>query len=144
MSDVTTGLPFFHFALSAHRVRCSRKLNFDTFDYLESSSDAVETDISFIDHRIVGHLAPDEIGYRVASAADCTALLHCPFGFVLSLEQRQLSVRKQYTTGMKLISERHVRFWGEVSEQAAMFFRNRSSSAFGIEAFADVPLLFAE
>jgi extradiol dioxygenase family protein len=45
--------------------------------------------------------------------------------------------------GVRFIIEPHVRFKGEVGEQATMFFRDPSGNAIEFKAFRDIASLFA-
>jgi extradiol dioxygenase family protein len=66
------------------------------------------------------------------------------FGAVLSMEQWQLAADKLRAADMKFIIEPHIRFKGEVGEQATMFFLDPSGNAIEFKAFADMASLFAK
>ena len=95
-------------------------------------------------HQIVAHLAPDEIGHRQTSKVDGDAVPVRHFGAVLSMEQWHAAADKLKQAGIDFIIEPHVRFKGEVGEQATMFFLDPSGNALEFKAFADMSSLFAK
>jgi catechol 2,3-dioxygenase-like lactoylglutathione lyase family enzyme len=92
----------------------------------------------------VAHLAPEEIGHRKTSAVDGDAVPVRHFGVVLPMNEWQSTADKLTAAGVKFIIEPHVRFKGEVGEQATMFFLDPSGNALEIKAFANIASLFAK
>ena len=66
------------------------------------------------------------------------------FGTVLSVPQWEELADKLKAAGTKFVIEPHIRFKGEVGEQATMFFLDPSGNAVEIKAFADMSSLFAK
>ncbi len=66
------------------------------------------------------------------------------FGVVLSMSQWEEAAAKLQAADMKFIIEPHVRFKGEVGEQATMFFLDPSGNALEFKAFANIDSLFAK
>jgi extradiol dioxygenase family protein len=65
------------------------------------------------------------------------------FGVVLSMPGWQRLAERLTRAGTRFVIEPHVRFWGEVGEQATMFFLDPSGNALEFKAFADDSQLFA-
>jgi hypothetical protein len=101
-------------------------------------------DFDFYGHQIVAHLAPEECGHRTTSAVDGDAVPVRHFGVVLPIPQWNELADKLRAADTRFIIEPHVRFKGEVGEQATMFFLDPSGNAVEIKAFADMSSLFAK
>jgi extradiol dioxygenase family protein len=65
------------------------------------------------------------------------------FGVVLTMEQWELLAARVTAAGIRFGIEPHVRFKGEIGEQATMFFCDPSGNALEFKAFADDANLFA-
>ena len=106
-----------------------------------SSEDWV--DFNFYGHQIVAHLSPDEAGHRNTSAVDGDNVPVRHFGMVLTMEDWQALSDKLVKAQTKFVIEPHIRFKGQVGEQATMFFLDPSGNALEFKAFADIDQLFA-
>jgi hypothetical protein len=106
-----------------------------------SSDDWVDFDL--YGHQIVAHLAPGEAGHRATSAVDGDAVPVRHFGVVLPMAQWQALAERLRARGVKFIIEPHIRFAGQVGEQATMFFLDPCGNALEFKAFADPGRLFA-
>jgi uncharacterized protein len=101
-------------------------------------------DFSLYGHQIVAHLAPGETGHRSTSAVDGDQVPVRHFGVVLPMSDWEALAAKLRAAGIKFIIEPHIRFKGEVGEQATMFFLDPSGNALEFKAFADPARLFAK
>jgi extradiol dioxygenase family protein len=106
-----------------------------------SSEDWVDFD--FYGHQIVAHLAPEESGHRRTSAVDGDDVPVRHFGVVLSMDEWEKLAAKLTAAGTKFVIEPHVRFKGQVGEQATMFFLDPCGNALEFKAFKDIGRLFA-
>ena len=66
------------------------------------------------------------------------------FGVVLTMPQWHELAEKVQAAGIEFGIAPHVRFKGEVGEQATMFFYDPSGNALEFKAFADDSALFAK
>ncbi len=66
------------------------------------------------------------------------------FGAILSLPEWQALADKLNAARTRFIIEPHIRFKGEVGEQATMFFLDPSGNALEFKAFADMSRVFAK
>jgi extradiol dioxygenase family protein len=107
------------------------------------SSDAW-IDFDLYGHQIVAHLAPEEAGHRRTSAVDGDDVPVRHFGVVLSMDEWDALAARLRKEGVKFIIEPHVRFKGEVGEQATMFLLDPCGNALEFKAFADPSRLFAK
>lgn len=108
-----------------------------------SSDDWV--DFNLYGHQIVAHLAPGEIGARAGTSTvdgDDVPVRH--FGVVLPMDAWQALADRLAKAGVKFVIEPHIRFKGEVGEQATLFFLDPCGNALEFKAFKDIGRLFAK
>lgn len=100
-------------------------------------------DFNFYGHQIVAHLAPSECGIAPTSDVDDHPVPVRHFGAVLSMADWEALAAKLRAAGVKFNIEPHIRFKGQVGEQATMFFLDPSGNALEFKAFGDLGQLFA-
>ncbi|WP_250453773.1 VOC family protein [Caballeronia sp. ATUFL_M2_KS44] len=144
MSTPHDVMPPFHLAFPVHSLAAARAFYGDLLGCPEGRSSNEWVDFNFYGHQIVAHLAPDEVGHRSTSAVDGDAVPVRHFGAVLSIPQWEALAEKLKAAGTRFIIEPHIRFKGEVGEQATMFFLDPSGNAVEIKAFANMASLFAK
>lgn len=66
------------------------------------------------------------------------------FGVVLQMDAWHALAARLKAAGVTFVIEPHVRFQGQVGEQATMFFLDPSGNALEFKAFADPSQLFAK
>jgi extradiol dioxygenase family protein len=144
MSAPTPVLAPFHLAFPVHSIAAAREFYGDLLGCPEGRSAHDWVDFNFYGHQIVAHLAPDEVGHRKTSAVDGDNVPVRHFGVVLPMDEWHAIADKLKQAGMQFIIEPHIRFKGEVGEQATMFFLDPSGNALELKAFADISSLFAK
>jgi uncharacterized protein len=107
------------------------------------SSDAW-VDFDFYGHQIVAHLAPGEAGHRRTGEVDGDDVPVRHFGVVLSMDEWASLAERLRAAKTRFVIEPHVRFKGQVGEQATMFFLDPCGNALEFKAFADPGQLFAK
>lgn len=137
-------IPPFHLAFPVHSIAAAREFYGALLGCPEGRSSDAWVDFNFYGHQIVAHLAPEEVGHRKTSAVDGDAVPVRHFGVVLSMPEWEQISAKLTAAGIDFIIEPHIRFKGEVGEQATMFFLDPSGNALEIKAFADMASLFAK
>ena len=111
----------------------------------EGRSSAAWVDFDLFGHQIVAHRAPAEAARHAATSAvdgDDVPVRH--FGVVLPMEDWQALADRLSQAGVKFVIEPHIRFKGEVGEQATMFFLDPCGNALEFKAFKDIGRLFAK
>lgn len=66
------------------------------------------------------------------------------FGVVLPWEEWERLAERMKKAGISFVIEPHIRFAGQVGEQATMFFMDPCGNALEFKAFKDIGLLFAK
>ena len=134
----------FHLAFPVTSLASARGFYGGLLGCPEGRSSDEWVDFDFYGHQIVTHLSPDEAGHSRTSAVDGDAVPVRHFGVILSMPEWQALADKLTAAGTKFVIEPHVRFKGEVGEQATMFFLDPCGNALEFKAFADPSRLFAK
>jgi uncharacterized protein len=148
---VQTQLQPFHLAFPVSNLNDCRQFYGQLLQCPEGRSSNEWIDFNFFGHQIVAHLAPDSTP-NAALARQKTASNEVDghdvpvphFGVVLSMLQWQALADRLVAHKIKFGIEPHIRFKGQVGEQATMFFKDPSGNALEFKAFADMGSLFAK
>jgi uncharacterized protein len=136
--------PLFHLAFPVTDLAKARAFYGELLGCPEGRSAETWVDFDFYGHQIVAHLAPEEAGHRHTSAVDGDNVPVRHFGVILGMKAWQALADKLTRAGIKFIIEPHVRFKGEVGEQATMFFLDPCGNALEFKAFNDLSQVFAK
>ena len=134
----------FHLAFPVTSLAKARSFYGDLLQCPEGRSSEHWVDFDLYGHQIVAHLAPEEAGHRSTSQVDGDAVPVRHFGVVLPMPEWQALAERLRAAGTQFVIEPHVRFQGEVGEQATMFFLDPCGNALEFKAFADIGRLFAK
>ena len=134
----------FHIAFPVDDLRAARRFYADTLGCQEGRSSAEWIDFNLFGHQIVAHLTPPSEADRPHhNAVDGHAVPVPHFGVVLPMPEWEALAIKLRSSGVDFVIEPHVRFRGEVGEQATMFLLDPAGNALEFKAFADMDQLFA-
>jgi extradiol dioxygenase family protein len=106
------------------------------------SSDAW-IDFDLFGHQIVAHLAPAKADRPHHNPVDGHDVPVPHFGVVLTMEAWQALADRLTAAGVSFVIAPHIRFEGQIGEQATMFFLDPAGNALEFKAFADMGQLFA-
>ena len=134
----------FHLAFPVTSLAKARAFYGELLGCPEGRSSEDWVDFNLYGHQIVAHLAPAEAGHRNTSAVDGDDVPVRHFGVVLSMPEWEALAARLRGAGVRFIIEPHIRFKGEVGEQATLFFLDPCGNALEIKAFADPSRLFAK
>ena len=134
----------FHLAFPVTSLAKARRFYGDLLQCPEGRSSEHWVDFDLYGHQIVAHLAPEEAGHRSTSQVDGDAVPVRHFGVVLPMPEWQALAERLRAAGTQFVIEPHVRFQGEVGEQATMFFLDPCGNALEFKAFVDLGQLFAK
>jgi extradiol dioxygenase family protein len=133
----------FHLAFPVTSLARARAFYGELLGCPEGRSSDDWVDFDFFGHQIVAHVAPSEAGHRNTSAVDGDDVPVRHFGVVLPMDEWDTLAAKLKDVDTRFIIEPHVRFKGEVGEQATMFFLDPCGNALEFKAFRDIGRLFA-
>ena len=134
----------FHLAFPVTSLAKARAFYGDLLGCPEGRSSPDWIDFDLYGHQIVAHLAPEEAGHRVTSEVDGDAVPVRHFGVVLPMPEWDALAARLRAAAVRFIMEPHIRFKGQVGEQATMFLLDPCGNALEFKAFADPTRLFAK
>ena len=137
-------ISLFHLAFPVHDLAAARRFYGELLGCPEGRSSEGWVDFDFYGHQLVAHLAPEEVGHRSTSEVDGEDVPVRHFGAILPRAQWDALAAKLRDAGIRFVIEPHVRFEGEVGEQATMFFLDPSGNALEFKSFADLSQVFAK
>lgn len=134
----------FHLAFPVTSLEKARAFYGGLLGCPEGRSSNEWVDFNLYGHQIVAHLAPQEVGQRSTGAVDGDEVPVRHFGIVLPMDDWQALADRLAAAGVRFVIEPHIRFKGEIGEQATMFFLDPCSNALEFKAFRDISRLFAK
>ena len=143
MAEMTAATPLFHLAFPVDDLARARAFYGELLGCPEGRSSAEWVDFDFYGHQIVAHLAPEEARPAARNAVDGDDVPVRHFGVILDMAGWHDLAERLLGADVTFLIEPHVRFKGEVGEQATMFFCDPAGNALEIKAFADMSQVFA-
>ena len=137
-------IPLFHLAFPVRDLAEARRFYGELLGCPEGRSSDEWVDFNFYGHQIVAHLAPDEVSAAPTNAVDGHNVPVRHFGAILPMEEWESLAGKLRAVDTRFVIEPHVRFKGQVGEQATMFFLDPSGNALEFKAFGDLSQVFAK
>ncbi|WP_372436348.1 VOC family protein [Pandoraea sputorum] len=129
--------PLFHLAFPVHNLDAARQFYGNVMGCAEGRSSDHWIDFDFFGHQLVAHLSPDEAGKRITNPVP-------HFGVILDMPAWHALAERLRAAGTRFVIEPHIRFAGQVGEQATLFFYDPSGNALEFKAFADMSQVFAK
>jgi extradiol dioxygenase family protein len=133
----------FHIAFPVDDLAAARAFYGGVLGCPEGRSAADWIDFDLFGHQIVAHLKPGHHPETHSNPVDGHDVPVPHFGVVLPMADWQALADKLTRAGIRFVIEPHIRFKGQVGEQATMFFRDPAGNALEFKAFADMGQLFA-
>lgn len=133
----------FHIAFPVHDLNAARSFYAGVLGCPEGRSSDHWIDFNLYGHQIVAHLRPRAENAPVHhNHVDGHDVPVPHFGVVLPMDEWQAFAQRLRSSGVPFIIEPHIRFQGQVGEQATMFFLDPSGNALEFKAFADLSTMF--
>jgi extradiol dioxygenase family protein len=133
----------FHLAFPVHDLEAARAFYGGVLGCPEGRSSDHWIDFNLHGNQIVAHLAPGQSRPSAHNTVDGDEVPVPHFGVVLGMSEWERLAERLRAAGVKFVIEPHIRFRGQVGEQATMFFYDPSGNALEFKAFADQSRLFA-
>ena len=133
----------FHLAFPVHDLAAARHFYGAILGCAEGRSSDHWVDFNFFGHQFVAHLDPSARSVSTHNPVDGHDVPVPHFGVVLEMAQWEALAERVKAAGIHFGIEPHIRFKGQVGEQATMFFYDPSGNALEFKAFADDANLFA-
>ena len=134
----------FHIAFPVHDLAAARAFYGSVMGCREGRSSDHWIDFDLYGHQIVAHLdAAASARGPVRSSVDGHDVPVPHFGVILHRPDWDALAERLEGAGTEFVIAPHVRFEGEVGEQATMFFLDPSGNALEFKSFADDAMIFA-
>ena len=137
------GLRPFHLAFPVHDLAAARHFWGEVMGCAEGPHSARCIDFDFRGHQIVTDLSPDS-GDPTSNPVDGKEVPVPHFGIILEMDDWKALVNRLTDAGVSFQIEPHIRFEGQVGEQATMFFLDPCGNALEFKAFGDLSQVFAK
>lgn len=134
----------FHLAFPVTSLTNARAFYGDLLGCPEGRSSDQWVDFNLYGHQIVAHVAQDAVSQAATNQVDGDQVPVRHFGVVLPMPEWHALADKLRANNVRFVIEPHVRFQGEVGEQATMFLTDRCGNALEFKAFASPDRLFAK
>ncbi|WP_137822068.1 VOC family protein [Pseudomonas sp. D(2018)] len=136
----------FHLAIPVYDLPAARAFYGEVFGLEEGRSSTQWVDFNFFGHQLVIHEHPktDSQCHAHTNAVDGHDVPVPHFGVVLEWPQWEALAARLASLGTRFVIEPHIRFKGQVGEQATMFLFDPCGNALEFKAFKDIGQLFAK
>lgn len=135
--------PRFHLALPISDIEKARQFYVGVLGCRVGREAENWIDFDFFGHQLSLHVKPEDVQEAKKNEVDGDDVPVRHFGFVAKWQDWHELAEKIKNNGIKFIIEPHIRFKGQVGEQATMFFTDYDGNAIEIKAFKDITKLFA-
>jgi hypothetical protein len=136
-------MPPFHLAFPVLDLESTRRFYGGLLGCAEGRSAETWIDFDFFGHQISAHVKPEEARAAGTNDVDGDNVPVRHFGAILEWDAWHRLAERLRAAGVRFIIEPHVRFKGEIGEQATMFFLDPSGNALEFKTFKDLPKVFA-
>lgn len=138
-----SSMPPFHLAFPVRDLDETRRFYVGLLGCREGRSAEKWVDFDFFGHQISAHLRPDECAAAHTNEVDGDQVPVRHFGAVLDWDAWHALAEKLKAAGVDFIIEPHIRFKGEIGEQATMFMLDPAGNALEFKSFKNPENLFA-
>jgi extradiol dioxygenase family protein len=136
-------MPPFHLAFPVADLDATRAFYEGLLGCRVGRTDALWIDFDFFGHQISAHLKPEETAPARTNAVDGDQVPVRHFGAILGWDDWHRLADRLKAAGATFIVEPHIRFKGEVGEQATFFILDPSGNALEFKSFRDMGRVFA-
>jgi extradiol dioxygenase family protein len=135
--------PRFHLAFPVVDLAATRRFYTDFLECHVGRESDQWIDFDFFGHQITAHLSPEETRVVAANPVDGDDIPVRHFGVILEWQEWQQLAQRLTRDQTPFVIEPHIRFQGQVGEQATMFIRDPSGNALEFKSFKDMTRVFA-
>ena len=135
--------PRFHLAFPVVDLAATRRFYSDRLGCRVGRESDQWIDFDFFGHQITAHLSPKEARLVAANPVDGDAVPVRHFGVILEWQEWQQLAERLTRDQTPFVIAPHIRFQGQVGEQATLFIRDPSGNALEFKSFKDMTRVFA-
>lgn len=136
-------IPPFHLAFPVTDIGSTRDFYAGVLGCAVGREDTRWIDFDFFGHQISAHLVDQPPAPEPTNQVDGKAVPVRHFGAVLGWGDWQTLAERLRAAGIGFLIEPHIRFAGQVGEQATLFIQDPSGNGLEFKAFKDPRRLFA-
>lgn len=135
--------PLFHLAFPVTDLAATRRFYRDTLGCELGRESDRWIDFNFHGHQITAHVRAEAVSDAASNPVDGDQVPVPHFGLILEWDNWHALAQRLRQAAMVFVIEPHIRFAGEVGEQATMFLRDPSGNALEFKSFRDMSQVFA-
>ncbi|MBM4255494.1 MAG: glyoxalase [Deltaproteobacteria bacterium] len=132
----------FHLAFPVTDLQSARQFYVDLLGCRVGRESDVWIDFDFFDHQITAHLTESANESTAANMVDGDDVPVRHFGVILEWDTWQALADRLQRQNADFVITPHIRFKGEVGEQATMFITDPSGNALEFKSFKDMNRVF--
>jgi len=133
----------FHLAFPVSDLQATRQFYVEQLGCRVGRESESWIDFDFFDHQITAHLTPEGGGVAAANPVDGDDVPVRHFGVILEWDTWQALAERLQHQNASFVIPPHIRFQGQVGEQATMFIKDPSGNALEFKSFQDMSRVFA-
>jgi len=133
----------FHLAFPVADLQTTRRFYVELLGCRTGRESDLWIDFDFFDHQITAHLTTSAAESSVASPVDGDQVPVRHFGVILEWNTWQALAERLQRQQIDFVIPPHIRFKGEVGEQATMFIKDPSGNALEFKSFKDMSRVFS-
>jgi hypothetical protein len=133
----------FHLAFPVDNLDKTREFYTNVLRCSEGRSSDRWIDFDLYGHQVVAHLV-DKLDSTQTNPVDGDDVPASHFGVILEMNDWNKLAKRLTKFGIKFIIEPHIRFKGELGEQATMFFLDPCGNALEFKSFNRDDMIFAK
>jgi len=134
--------PRFHLAFPVVDLAVTRRFYIDLLECRVGRESDQWIDFEFFGHQITAHLSPEEARLVSANSVDGDNVPVRHFGVILEWQEWQQLAERLMRDQTPFVIAPHIRFQGQVGEQATLFIRDPSGNALEFKSFKDMTRVF--
>lgn len=135
--------PLFHLAIPVKDLDKTKSFYVHYLDCVIGRQTDKWCDLNFFGHQLTLHLKIDEVKKISTNKVEKHQIPVRHFGIILSMKDWDNLSEKLQKENFNFIVKPHIRFKGEIGEQATMFFLDPSYNALEFKAFNNKEQIFA-
>jgi extradiol dioxygenase family protein len=135
--------PRFHLAFPVSDLQLARQFYVEMLGCRVGRESESWIDFDFFGHQITAHLSREEARLVAANPVDGNNVPVRHFGVILEWELWHELAGRLEDANVPFVISPHIRFKGEVGEQATLFVQDPSGNALEFKSFKDMSRVFA-
>jgi len=138
-----TSIRPFHLAFPVANIKTTKKWYKEILGCIVGRESDSWVDLNLFGHQIVAHLVNENKQIK-SNEVDGKEIPAFHFGVILEWKDWEILSERLVKIGVEFVVKPHIRFKGEIGEQATMFFKDPSGNHLEFKAFQSDDSIFAK